>query len=1034
MTPTTITNLIFTTFSKPHSVKALAGPKINNRTSHSATLSRSTSQGHIGLGLRCVILLLAVAVVVPLQAGTILLDFERLADGAIVTTQYTGLTFSNTIILTAGISLDELEFPPSSGVNVASDNGGPITIQFSSPITAFRAFFTYTQPVALAAFDDTGNQVATVTSAFATNLALSGGVGSSPNELLQLVFSSGIASVTITGNSNGGSFTMDDVAYTTISSNAPEPRTAFLIAAALVILSRLRIHKHHKSPPCHESLDIGNRPWSRHNRLGVVCVSAAYDVSDRRTSDSSPRQSTTFTGASNPESANISGSVISLTVLRRWRRSHHVVPLVVGLVASARPCLSQTAVMPPSVNPAAITIGVSTLVIVSARIASTGPQVLPAVNLLQVDQNGNNARIIGTLNDAGVDGDSIAGDGLFAGTATLNQSTTGQLFLEVSAAFRGVLRRTLSPIVSVSVVPLGMPISPRAANLARTTTDLQSALILCDELVVTMQSNAPLAAISTIINPIGGSLVGTLPALGLYQVALPTCDASSLANARTILLSNPSVSAADFNHVLDLTAPVSANPNDPYLVSGNQWALGKVAATGAWSIAQTLGVMRGATIGVLDSGVDSEHEDLRGEVMLGFSTATDTSDDQGHGTAVAGIAAAITNNGVGVASPAFTANVIAERVTMPGTRQATGISTALGIYDAVFHGARVINLSLGSPALDLAVLEAIQYAFKRNVVIVAAGGNNNTSAPIYPAGSSGIQNVIAVAATDEKDARAIWSTDLGGPCVGISGGQASNFGPWVTLYAPGSNIEVLEDNQTSGAGAYANICAGGTSYAAPLVSGTVSLLLGINPNLTSANVKSILSCSADVIGIDETHTIMRRLNMSKAAQMAASGQTSCQLSTTLTLIDTTSYGSSVSVTSAGNFYVLTALWVSPHQTTAYSIPRGTTVSYTVPGVILSGCPSVGGILFSASPDPTVGTFGGYTLSSSSGAFTATTDIPVGSYMYGVAGACDSSRPVGFLGSGDLSSSVNFGGTWPNGLPINVYVPSFNWSIRMTVGQ
>src|SRR5580704_9354121 len=110
------------------------------------------------------------------------IDFEGFPDSTILTTQYPGLTFSNTIILTSGISLNEFEFPPYSGVNVASDNNGPITIDFNEPITNFSGYFTYVEPLTLAGFDATDTEVVSAESLFSSNDALFGDPGSSPNE------------------------------------------------------------------------------------------------------------------------------------------------------------------------------------------------------------------------------------------------------------------------------------------------------------------------------------------------------------------------------------------------------------------------------------------------------------------------------------------------------------------------------------------------------------------------------------------------------------------------------------------------------------------------------------------------------------------------------------------------------------------------------------------------------------------------------------------------------------------------------------
>ena len=169
-----------------------------------------------------------------LVAGAIV-DFEGLPDGTILSTQYPGLTFSNAIILTAGISLNEFEFPPFSGFNVASDNGGPITIPFASPITTFGGYFTHLGPLTLRAFDIANAQVGLTLSLFSNNLALSGDPGSAPNELLQL-FAGGISSITITGDPAGGSFTLDNATTGAV----PEPATFSLLLAGSTIVVALR--------------------------------------------------------------------------------------------------------------------------------------------------------------------------------------------------------------------------------------------------------------------------------------------------------------------------------------------------------------------------------------------------------------------------------------------------------------------------------------------------------------------------------------------------------------------------------------------------------------------------------------------------------------------------------------------------------------------------------------------------------------------------------------------------------------------------
>jgi hypothetical protein len=172
------------------------------------------------------------------QAGTI--NFEDLPDSTIVTTQYPGVSFTNAIVLSAGISLNEFEFPPHSGTNVISDNGGPMTLSFSTPVTSFSGYFTYLTPLTVMAFDGSSTHVGNAASLFNSNLALSGDPGSSPNELLQVVYAAGISSVTIIGDPAGGSFVLDDASFQAATSTAPEPTSVFQILIGVTALALLK--------------------------------------------------------------------------------------------------------------------------------------------------------------------------------------------------------------------------------------------------------------------------------------------------------------------------------------------------------------------------------------------------------------------------------------------------------------------------------------------------------------------------------------------------------------------------------------------------------------------------------------------------------------------------------------------------------------------------------------------------------------------------------------------------------------------------
>jgi hypothetical protein len=179
--------------------------------------------------------LFGLAGLISFQVRAATIDFEGLPDGTILTTQYPGVVFTNAIILTAGISLNEFEFPPHSGMSVASDSVGPITITFNPPVQSFSGFLTYRVALTLRAFDASNNQVATAASHFTTNVALSGVAGSSPNELLSAGPASGISRVTITGDPAGGSFTLDD-ASSGLVPTSPIPVLSPLAFVGLALL------------------------------------------------------------------------------------------------------------------------------------------------------------------------------------------------------------------------------------------------------------------------------------------------------------------------------------------------------------------------------------------------------------------------------------------------------------------------------------------------------------------------------------------------------------------------------------------------------------------------------------------------------------------------------------------------------------------------------------------------------------------------------------------------------------------------------
>src|SRR5579884_3666318 len=208
------------------------------------------------------------------------------------------------------------------------------------------------------------------------------------------------------------------------------------------------------------------------------------------------------------------------------------------------PAAAQGIVDPPSLKPAALTAGVATVITARARVIGVAGHAAleKGVNLLQSDENGNNTRVLATLHDDGLNGDVTAVDGVFSGTVLLSPNAPQNIYLRVSAAFSGSLRRILSPLVKVVVTDGSVPNTPHPMDASRTVTDLSSGTsVVCNELLIVFQPGITPSAGKAIVSAAGATLIGMLPALDVYQASVPTCAADSLSNVRSMLLANPSV-------------------------------------------------------------------------------------------------------------------------------------------------------------------------------------------------------------------------------------------------------------------------------------------------------------------------------------------------------------------------------------------------------------------------------------------------------------------------------------------------------------
>ena len=215
---------------------------------------------------------------------------------------------------------------------------------------------------------------------------------------------------------------------------------------------------------------------------------------------------------------------------------------------------------------------------------------------------------------------------------------------------------------------------------------------------------------------------------------------SSVSQAVALMKSQPGVVYAE----PDIEYHATSAPNDPCYTSAcissqSQWAIDKMSLPSAWNTTTGRSTIK---IGIVDSGVDIGHPDLAGHVSLGPNYSSDTTTDDlfGHGTHVAGIAGALTNNGVGVAGTDPNAQMLSIKV-LNANGVGTASNIAKGIRYAADAGDRIINLSLGASGYSQTLADAVSYAESLGALVVCAADNNSTNVPSYPAALPGVLSV-----------------------------------------------------------------------------------------------------------------------------------------------------------------------------------------------------------------------------------------------------------------------------------------------------
>lgn len=381
-----------------------------------------------------------------------------------------------------------------------------------------------------------------------------------------------------------------------------------------------------------------------------------------------------------------------------------------------------------------------------------------------------------------------------------------------------------------------------------------------DQILVKFKSTLSEPFIEATIAYYQSKRIKRIPKLNIYQLQIP--EDITVEEMVYSMNQNPDVEYAEPNYIFHITV----TPNDTLFT--HQYALhnsgqeigipgspqGKeradIKAPEAWE--ETKGD-EDVIIAVIDTGVDLSHPDIKNKVESTgrdfVNDDFDATDDHGHGTHVAGIAAAETNNNEGVAGVAWNAKILAVKAM-----DAEGGGFYSEVIDAIRwaadNGADVINISLGGDAASQALEQALSYAYQKDIVIVAAAGNDE-EAVLYPAAYD--EYCLAVAATDYNDIRPSWS----------------NFGPEIDVAAPGERILSCVPTWYFGPGSLPYGYGYGTSMATPHVAGLAALIKSIKPWLTATEIMNMIRYSADDINATEypgkdEFVGYGRLNMEKA--------------------------------------------------------------------------------------------------------------------------------------------------------------------------
>lgn len=359
------------------------------------------------------------------------------------------------------------------------------------------------------------------------------------------------------------------------------------------------------------------------------------------------------------------------------------------------------------------------------------------------------------------------------------------------------------------------------------------------QLVIKLAAGSPAAVDNDSFRRYGGRIAGVRHEKHFGYLLVDTAPETDLPALKAALAAEAWVQEVSLNYRASVCATI---PNEQFF--SYQYALlnngqvfypeknlrGSIAADikasegWDWSMGSN-----GTLIAIVDTGIAVGHEDLKNKLMPGYDFVNDDldpQDDHGHGTFVASLAAAETDNGIGIAGVAWNAMLLPVKVL---DAQGLGdyLTIAAGIKYAADQGAKVINLSLGGDVDSFILKDACQYAYNRGCTLIAAAGNDGVESVLFPAAYDSL--CLAVGASDASDVLAPFS----------------NRGPQIDVVAPGVWVFGAHYDPARPTDLRFYNWSNGTSLAAAHVSGAAALIIAYKPLLTNQQVMAIIRYTAD---------------------------------------------------------------------------------------------------------------------------------------------------------------------------------------------